>query len=108
MGNRQTFDALVSQRIHPVPETLRVLGVQSGKRHGRQFVGAAKYDVTVQIADIVSRGGVFVGHKGREVTGVIVLLSRIDDVRPGTAGHPDRHFFRDLSRENARERVGNE
>ena len=54
VGNRQTFDALISQRIHPVPETLRVLGIQPGKRHGRQFVGAAKYDVTVQVADIVS------------------------------------------------------
>ena len=106
MGNRQTFDALVSQRIHPVPETLRVLGVQSGKRHGRQFVGAAKYDVTVQIADIVSRGGVFVGHKGREVTGVIVLLSRIDDVRPGAAGHTDRHFFGNSAGENPRQSIG--
>ena len=108
VGNRQTFDALISQRIHPVPETLRVLGIQPGKRYGRQFICAAEHDVAMQVTHIVGGRGVLVGHKGREMPGVVVLLSRIDDVRPGTAGHSDRHFFRDLSREDARQGVGDE
>ena len=94
MGDSQTFNTLFPERIHPVPEALRVLGVQTRKRHSRQFVGAAKHNVAVQIADIVSRGGVFVSHKCSEAARVVVLLGRIDDVCPGAAGYPNGHLFR--------------
>ena len=105
VGNRQTLNTLISQCIHPVPETLRVLRIQPGKRYGRQFVGAAEDYVAMQVAHIVGGRGVLVGHKGREMPGIIVLLGCIDDVRPGPAGHSDGHLFGNLSRENARQRV---
>ena len=93
MGNGQAFNTLSPERIHPVPKALRVLGVQPRERHSRQFIGAAKHNVAVQIADIVSRGGVFVSHKRGEAARVVVLLGRIDDVRPGAAGYTNGHLF---------------
>ncbi len=108
VGNRQAFNALPTQRIHPIPEPLRVLGIQTGKRHSGQLVRPAEHHVTVQVADIIGGRGVLVGHKGREMTGIVVLLSRIDNVRPGPPGDPDRHFFGNSAGKDACQSIGDE
>ena len=55
MGNGKTFDTLLSQGVHPIPESFRILRIEARKRNRRQFICAAKENIAVQVAHIIRR-----------------------------------------------------
>ena len=91
VGNRQTFDALFPQPVHPIPQPFRVLGMKARKRFSRKSIAITKDYIAMEIAPIVGRGCVLVRDKGRKVPGAIELLGRFDDILP----RGSRDFRRD-------------
>jgi hypothetical protein len=85
--NREALDAPGAKAVHPVPEVLGVLRVEPREGNGGQHLVVAEDDVAVQVAPLVGRGGVLVGHEGREAARVVVPARRIHDVAPGGLRH---------------------
>ena len=59
----------------------------------------------MEIADIIGRRGVLIGDKSREVSRIIKLLCRGDDVIPRAPRNADCYFLRYLTRANPRQRA---
>ena len=93
MRDSHGFDALFTQVIHPVPKSLRVLTVETRKRHGGQFIGTPEDHIAVKVAAVIGRTGVFISNKGGEFPGVIKAFGGFDRVGPGRAGDVIKQFL---------------
>ena len=101
--NREALDAPRAQPVHPVPEPLRILGVEAGEGDRGELRRVAEDHVAVEVPAVVGRRSVLVGREGREPTGGVEPVGRLDRVGPGGAHDPQDEFaiespFRDGDR----------
>ena len=95
VGDRQAFDALFAQVVHPLPESFGILGVEAGEGDRRNPIAALEDHVAVEVAHVVTRRGVLVGDEGRETPGIVVPLGGVDRVLPGSSGDVENGFALD-------------
>ena len=79
----QAFNALFTQAVHPLPQAFRVLGIEAGKRQGRQAPGIAENHIAVQVAARIRGRGVLEGGKGGEAARIVGIVRGVDTIQPG-------------------------
>jgi hypothetical protein len=53
VGDRERLDALGAQRVHPVPQPFRILGVEPREGQLRQRVGVPEDHVAMKVAPVI-------------------------------------------------------
>ena len=90
VGDGKQLVAGLALRVHPLPQVLRMPGVEGRKRLVRHLGAIAEIDVAMQVAE-TELGREFVRAESGERARLVVLVGDLDVLLPDRSGHLRAH-----------------
>src|SRR5262245_42596721 len=90
MGDGEQLVASLALRVHPLPQVLRVPGIEGAIGHLRHMRALAEEDITVQVY-VVALGCIFVRTESGELAGMVVRIGNLDILLPDRARYLGAH-----------------